>query len=193
MSNQQVVVWRLTSERDVTTDSLSSLFHMELAQHLWLTALFLIIHLALGVWRSGDHLLGLGCWGEVALSSNIYWPAVLPIHSRNTQSPSLNTAQIHTQQLGKAEWHWYSLTACEGCWLGSTRVYVWVYVCVCLVPIWIMRSSTDEQDEVLIVQPDGKTTWNTWTFYILWSNEIVKLQTFERKYISICASFSFFW
>lgn len=97
VSNQQVVVWRLTSEWDMITDSPPSLFHLELAGSRWLTALFLIIHPALGVWRSGDHLLGR--WGEVALSSNIHWPAVLPIHSQNTQSPALNTAQIRTQKL----------------------------------------------------------------------------------------------
>lgn len=32
VSNQQVVVWRLTSERDVITDSPASLFHLELAR-----------------------------------------------------------------------------------------------------------------------------------------------------------------
>ena len=53
VSNQQVVVRQLTSERDAIADSSPSLFHLELVRHLWVTALLSIIHLALGVWRSG--------------------------------------------------------------------------------------------------------------------------------------------
>lgn len=121
-SNQQVVVWRLTSERDAITDSPPSLFHLELARRSWLTALLLIIHPALGVWRSGDHLLGLGRWGEVALSSNIHWPAVLAIHSQNTQSPSLNTAQIRTQQLQRNSNSTDTVRLCVGVTGGESGV-----------------------------------------------------------------------
>lgn len=150
VSNQQVVVWRLTSEWDVITDSPPSLFHLELAQHSWLTALFLIINLALGVWRSQDHLLGR--WGEVALSSNIYWPAVLPTHSQNTQSPSLNTAVIRTQQLQSNS---DSSSTVWLCWLQGAQLstmwtwkclYVWhtcVWVLFCSVHTWIISHSTD--------------------------------------------------
>lgn len=76
-------------EGDVIADKPVSLFHLELASCWWLTALSLIIHLGLGVWRSGDHLFG--HWEEVAPSSNIHRPSVLPIHSQNTQSPTKHT------------------------------------------------------------------------------------------------------
>lgn len=127
VSNQQVAVRRLTSERDASADSPACLFHLELAWHWWLTAQLLIIYPARSVWRSRDHLLGR--WEEVALSSNIHWPAVLPVRSQNTQSPPANTAQICTQRQER----WYSWTVCEGLWLwkwdtkdGGCLCVLWV-------------------------------------------------------------------
>lgn len=70
----------------------------ELASCWWLTALLSIIHLGLGVWRSGDHLFGHRA--EVAPSSNIHRPSGLPIHSQNTQSPTKHTQiRIFSQSL----------------------------------------------------------------------------------------------
>lgn len=105
-------------------DSPACLFHLDLAWHWWLTAWLLIIYLALSVWRSEDHLLGR--WEEVALSSNIHWPAVLPVRSQNTQSPPANTAQIRT----KCQERWYCWTVCEGPWLWKwVTKGRWRFVC----------------------------------------------------------------
>lgn len=203
VSNQQVVVWRLTSERDAITDSPPSLFHLELAWHLWLTALLLIIHLALGVWRSGDHLLGR--WIEVALSSNIHWPAVLPIHSQNTQSPSLNTAQIRTQQLPQNSnstdtvWMRVRVSAC-----GSGMA-----VCMCVPCVWmtIVLLSAHMGYELVNrqncwwatypfsqMENSTESTWhsnplNTVFSVITELNEFIKLHIFKGKF---CVCFIIF-
>lgn len=132
VSNQQVVVWRLTSERDVIKDSPLSLFHLELVRRLWLTALLLIIHLALGVWRSEDHLLGLGRWEEVALSSNIYWPAVLPTHSQNTLFPFKHSTDLHPAAL--------KLTKIPGCRASEQHN---MDTCVWCTSVWSFLNCTN--------------------------------------------------
>lgn len=107
-----------------SADSRARLFHLELAWHPWLTARLLIIYLALSVWRSEDHLLGR--WEEVALSSNIHWPAVVPARSQNTQSPPANTAQIRTQR----QECWYCWTVCEVLWLWKWDTKGrWLFLC----------------------------------------------------------------
>lgn len=119
-----------------SADSPACLFHLELAWHRWLTARLLIIYLALSVWRSEDHLLGR--WEEVALSSNIHWPAVLPVRSQNTQSPPANTAQIRTQR----QECWYCWTVCEGLWLWKLDTKGrWLFVCP-VAGIWFRQTST---------------------------------------------------
>lgn len=133
-----------------SADSPACLFHLELAWHRWLTARLLIIYLALSVWRSEDHLLGR--WEEVALSSNIHWPAVLPVRSQNTQSPPANTAQIRTQR----QECWYCWTVCEGLWLWKLDTKGrWLFVCP-VAGIWFRQTSTAAFEQKKKKDPLGK-------------------------------------